>query len=107
MDTNNILKLIDAGFTADEIRTMMGGQKPEQKPEQQPEQQEQKPEQQEQEQKPDQPQQRPDRTDEVLQAINKLTKAVQLSNVRGSEMDDSGKPTVEESLQRIMQTFNR
>ena len=106
MDTNNILKLIDAGFTADEIRTMMGGQKPEQeqKPEQPP--QEQKPEQ-EQEQKPEQPQQRPDRTDEVLQAINKLTKAVQLSNVRGNEMDDNGKPTVEESLQRIMQTFSR
>lgn len=84
MNTNDILKLIDAGFKADEIRALLGAKPTEPAPEPKPEPApEPKPE-----PKPEpapEPKPEPkDRTDEVLQAIKDLTGAIQLQNLKGS-----------------------
>ena len=101
MDTNNIIKLLDAGFTAEEIRTMIGAVKPAEqaqpvdaKPEEKPE--EAKPV----EAKPAEA--KPDRTDEILGAISKLTKAIQFSNLKNSANEKSEPPTADEIIQNAL-----
>lgn len=102
MDTNNIIKLLDAGFTADEIRTMLGAGKPaEAKPAEQAQPEEAQPEESKPvEEKPAEA--KPDRTDEILGAISKLTKAIQFSNLKNSANDKSDPPTAEEIIQNAL-----
>ena len=102
MDTNSIFRLIDAGFTADEIRMMMGAVKPaEVKPAEQAQPEQAQPE----EVKPVEAkpaEAKPDRTDEILGAIGKLTKAIQFSNLKNSANDKSDPPTAEEIIQNAL-----
>lgn len=91
MTVEQVLELTKAGFSADEIRTMMNPQQEQQ--EQKPEQQEQKPEQEQQEQKPEQEQEQEqeqkeqnedpaqNELNEMREAIKQLTKTIQASNV--------------------------
>ena len=83
MDAKEVLKLIDAGFTAEEIRALTSSEdkKPEQKPEQKaPEQkQEQKaPEQKQEQNAPDKSaeENKSDKSDKILEAIDKLTGSI-------------------------------
>lgn len=85
MDITNIIKLLDAGFSKDDIlkiagQNLLGGdQKPEQKPEQKPDP---KPEQ---EPKPDpKPEQKPEPTSDIGEKLDKLI-ALTLANNFGAE----------------------
>lgn len=73
MTVNEIIKLLDAGYTRDEIQKMET-EKPEEKPVEKPEE---KP-------KPDEPKPE-EKTDPVLAELQKLTKAVYAMNVMSSE----------------------
>lgn len=101
MDTNNIIKLLDAGFTADEIRTMIGVVKPvDAQPAEQAQSVDAKPEEKPEEAKPVEA--KPDRTDEILGAIGKLTKAIQFSNLKNSANEKSEPPTADEIIQNAL-----
>jgi hypothetical protein len=72
MKVNEVIKLLDAGYTREEIQAMEA-EKPEEKPE------ETKPEEKPDETKPE------EKPDPVLQELQKLTKAVYAMNVMTSE----------------------
>lgn len=109
MTVEQVLELTKAGFSADEIRTMMNPQQEqqEQKPEQQ---QEQKPEQEQQEQQPQEPEQEQneDQTqnelNEMREAIKQLTKTIQAANVLNAH---SGQKTMtaDEAADAAMKAF--
>lgn len=100
MDTNSIFRLIDAGFTAAEIRTFMGESKPAEQTEK-PAEVEEKPVEQE---KPVEakPAEKPDRTDEILGAISKLTKAIQFSNLKNTDGIKNDPESAEEIIQKAL-----
>lgn len=86
MELAQVTKLLDAGFTAAEIREMMQGTQPEPQPETQPEpktdpQTEKKPENKEPEPKP-QPDPTEQRLTNIENNISSLLKAIQENNVR-------------------------
>lgn len=74
MDAKEVLKLIDAGFTAEEIRALTSSEdkKPEQKPEQKA------PEQKQEQNAPEKSSEdgKSDKSDKILEAIDKLTGSI-------------------------------
>lgn len=102
MTVEQVLALTQAGFTADEIRTMMN---PQQEPEQ-TEEQTQEPEQteeqtQEQEQTEEQTQ---NELNEMREAIKQLTKTIQAANVLNAHAGQKTM-TVDEAADAAMKTF--
>lgn len=85
MELAQVTKLLDAGFTAAEIREMMQGTQPEPQPETQPE-PETKPEPQPEPETKPEPEPQPDQTEQRLtnieNNISSLLKAIQENNVR-------------------------
>ena len=75
MKVNEVIKLLDAGYTREEIQKMEA-EKPEEKPEEKPKPEETKP-------KPEEKQE--EKPDPVLAELRKLTKAVYAMNVMSSE----------------------
>ena len=87
METENVLKLIDAGFSAEEIRSMMQPQeKPEEKLEEKPEDQEEKPEE---KSAAKQPESVNDifmaELNKTLEAMNDTLRSIQSANIRHSK----------------------
>ena len=85
MDLNQVTKLIEAGFTAQEIREMMQGTQQDPQPEPQPEPETKSEPETKPETKPE-PEPQPDQTEQRLTnietSISSLLKAIQESNVR-------------------------
>ena len=97
METEKVLKLIDAGFSAEEIRAMM---QPQEKPEEKPEDQKEKPE--DQKEKPEDQKEKPEEKsaakqpesvndifmaelNKTLEAMNDTLKSIQSANIRHSK----------------------
>ena len=90
METEKVLKLIDAGFSAEEIRAMM---QPQEKPEEKPEDQKEKPE--DQKEKPEEKSaaKQPESVNDIfmaelnktLEAMNDTLKSIQSANIRHSK----------------------
>lgn len=107
MDLTQVTKLLDAGFTAAEIREMMQGTQPEPQPETKPE-TETKPEpepQPEPETKPE-PKPQPDPTEQRLTSIetsiSSLLKAIQESNLRNDTQPGAGTKSMQELTDAAM-----
>lgn len=107
MDLAQVTKLLDAGFTAAEIREMMQGTQPEPQPETQPE-PETKPEPEPQpETKPEpEPKPQPDQTEQRLtnieNNISSLLKAIQENNVRKDTQLDGSPKSMQELTDAAM-----
>lgn len=94
--------MIKAGFTADEIRTMMNPQQEQtQEPEQIEEQEQEQPQDQEQEQTEDQTQ---NEINEMREAIKQLTKTIQAANVLNAHAGQKTM-TVDEAADAAMKAF--
>jgi len=102
MTVEQVLELTQAGFTADEIRTMMN---PQQEQEQEQQGQEQEQEQQEQQ---GQQEQNEDNTqnglNEMREAIKQLTKTIQAANVLNAHAGQKTM-TVDEAADAAIQAF--
>ena len=103
MDLNQVTKLIEAGFTAQEIREMMQGTQQDPQPEPQPE-PETKPEPQpEPETKPEpQPDQTEQRLTNIETSISSLLKAIQESNLRNDTQPGAGTKSMQELTDAAM-----
>ena len=107
MNYSEVKELLQAGFTADEIRTMMNSQENNPQNSQinpQPEQPEQtQPEQPEQIQ-PEQPEQPQDdsRFNQLNATMEKLIKTIQSSNLNTSSFDSIAKPDLNAEVDKIM-----
>lgn len=106
MNYSEVTKLLDAGFTADEIRGMMGSnpQNPQDNP--QPE-QEPKPEQQPEPDKEAQPVLQPtpeqeEKFSQLSQNIEKLIKTIQVSNLQNRSFDTPAQPDINTKVDSIM-----
>lgn len=104
MNYSEVKELLQAGFTADEIRTMMDPQtnnpqnsqdypQPEQPEENQPE-----------ENQPEQPEQKQDETkfNQLNATMEKLIKTIQSSNLNNSSFDTITKPDLNAEVDKIM-----
>lgn len=102
MTVEQVLALTQAGFTADEIRTMMEPQQEQpQEPEQIEEQEQEQQEQQEQEQNEDSTQ---NELNEMREAIKQLTKTIQAANVLNAHAGQKTM-TVDEAADAAMKSF--
>ena len=106
MNYSEVTKLLDAGFTVDEIRGMMGSnpQNPQDIP--QPE-QEPKPEQQPEPDKEAQPVLQPtpeqeEKFSQLSQSIEKLIKTIQVSNLQSRSFDNPAQPDIDTQVDKIM-----
>ena len=111
MTGDQVLKLLESGFTAEEIRKM---QEPAQEPESQPEpQKEQDPEpERQQETAPEPPKEpEPSETDKRLDAletsISKLVKTLQESNLKNSSFQSDPADSLEAQTDKIMASIIR
>ena len=105
MNYSEVTKLLDAGFTVDEIRGMMGSnpQNPQDNPQPAPEQPEQLPE-------PDTvvqpvPQPTPEQEEkfsQLSQSIEKLIKTIQVSNLQNRSFDTPETPDINKQVDSIM-----
>lgn len=105
MNYSEVTKLLDAGFTVDEIRGMMGSnpQNPQDNPQPEPEQPEQQPE-------PDtvsQPVTQPtpeqeEKFSQLSQSIEKLIKTIQVSNLQNRSFDTPATPDINKQVDSIM-----
>ena len=90
METEKVLKLIDAGFSAEEIRAMM---QPQEKPEEKPEDQKEKPEE---KSAAKQPESVNDifmaELNKTLEAMNDTLKSIQSANIRHSKGQQPDSP---------------
>lgn len=111
MDAGQVLKLLDAGFSAEEIRALMEGAKPE--PEkQEPEKQEQKKQEQKKKEDPpkakeaakeEEPEKKEDKSDKILDAIDKLTGSITTFMITSTgRVTPDEKTTVDEVLSKIL-----
>ena len=102
MNTENILKLVDAGFTKEEILALAGtaqpkeAEPPKDEPASQPE-----PEP-EPEKKPAQPDPNEERYNELLAAMQKLTGAIQASNIQNSSNREEPQLSAEDILAEVV-----
>ena len=107
MNYSEVKELLQAGFTADEIRTMMNPQEnnpqnsqinpqPEQPEQTQPEQQEQT------QQEQPEPQQDDSRFNQLNATMEKLIKTIQSSNLNNSSFDSIAKPDLNAEVDKIM-----
>ena len=105
MTVEQVLELTKAGFSADEIRTMMNPQQEQQEQEQEQQGQEQEQEQQEQQ---GQQEQNEDKTqnglNEMREAIKQLTKTIQAANVLNAHAGQKTM-TVDEAADAAMKAF--
>lgn len=110
MNYSEVKSLLDAGFTADEIRGMMGSnpQNPQDnsQPEQQPE-PEQHPEQQPEPDKAVQTTTQPmpdqeEKFSQLSQSIEKLIKTIQVSNLQSKSFDSPVTPDINKQVDSIM-----
>ena len=103
MDLTQVTKLIEAGFTAQEIREMMQGTQQDPQPEPQPE-PETKPEPEPQpETKPEpQPDQTEQRLTNIETSISSLLKAIQESNLRNDTQPGAGTKSMQELTDAAM-----
>lgn len=107
MNYSEVKELLQAGFTADEIRTMMdpqanNPQNPQNNP--QPAQPEQ-PEEQPQPAQPEQPEEQPQedaRFNQLNATMEKLIKTIQNSNLNNSSFDSIPKPDLNAEVDKIM-----
>ena len=104
MNYSEVKELLQAGFTADEIRTMMNPQEnnPQNSQPEQPEQTQ--PEQSEQTQ-PEQPEEQPQddsRFNQLNATMEKLIKTIQSSNLNTSSFDSIAKPDLNAEVDKIM-----
>lgn len=105
MNYSEVKSLLDAGFTVDEIRGMMGSnpQNPQDNPQPEPEQPEQLPE-------PDtvvQPVTQPtpeqeEKFSQLSQSIEKLIKTIQVSNLQSRSFDTPATPDINKQVDAIM-----
>lgn len=105
MNYSEVKSLLDAGFTADEIRGMMGSnpQNPQVNPQPEPEQPEQQPE-------PDtapKPVTQPtpeqeEKFSQLSQSIEKLIKTIQVSNLQSRSFDTPVTPDINKQVDSIM-----
>lgn len=106
MDAGQVLKLLDAGFSAEEIRALMEGAKPE--PEKkEPEKQEQKkkedPPKAKDAAKEEEPEKKEDKSDKILDAIDKLTGSITTFMITSTgRVTPDEKTTVDEVLSKIL-----
>lgn len=101
MTVEQVLELTQAGFTADEIRTLMNPQQEQQEQQQEQEQQEQEQQEPEQEQNEDQTQ---NELNEMREAIKQLTKTIQAANVLNAHAGQKTL-TVDEAADAAMKAF--
>lgn len=109
MNYSEVKSLLDAGFTADEIRAMMGNnpQNPQNNPQPEPEQ---KPEPKDLEQDPEPKQPEPDKLEpeqeekfqQLSQNIEKLIKTIQVSNLQNRSFDTPAQPDIDTQVDKIM-----
>ena len=103
MTAEQVLEMIKAGFSADEIRTMMNPQQEQQEQEQQGQEQEQ-----EQQEQQGQQEQNEDNTqnglNEMREAIKQLTKTIQAANVLNAHAGQKTM-TVDEAADAAIQAF--
>ena len=101
MELTQVTKLLDAGFTADEIREMMQGTQPEPQPEP-----ETKPEPQPEPETKPEPEPQPDQTEQRLTnietSISSLLKAIQESNLRNDTQPGAGTKSMQELTDAAM-----
>jgi DNA-binding transcriptional MerR regulator len=101
MELTQVTKLLDAGFTADEIREMMQGTQPEPQPEP-----ETKPEPQPEPETKPEPEPQPDQTEQRLtnieNNISSLLKAIQESNLRNDTQPGAGTKSMQELTDAAM-----
>lgn len=105
MNYSEVKSLLDAGFTVDEIRGMMGSnpQNPQDNPQPEPEQPEQQPE-------PDtvvQPVTQPtpeqeEKFSQLSQSIEKLIKTIQVINLQNRSFDNPATPDINKQVDSIM-----
>ena len=111
MTGDQVLKLLESGFTAEEIRKM---QEPEPQPDPQPEpQKEQEPEPERQQETAPEPQKDPEpsetdkRLDALETSISKLVKTLQESNLKNSSFQSDPADSLEAQTDKIMASIIR
>lgn len=101
MNAESILKLVDAGFTKDEILALAGTAEPEkaEPPKDEPAPQ---PEPEPEPEKPAQPDPNEVRYNELLAAMQKLTGAIQAGNILNSSNREDPQPSAEDILAEVV-----
>jgi DNA-binding transcriptional MerR regulator len=105
MNYSEVTKLLDAGFTVDEIRGMMGSnpQNPQDNPQPEPEQPEQQPEPDTASQPVTQPTpEQEEKFSQLSQSIEKLIKTIQVSNLQNRSFDTPATPDINKQVDSIM-----
>ena len=105
MNYSEVTKLLDAGFTVDEIRGMMGSnpQNPQDNPQPEPEQPEQQPEPDTASQPVTQPTpEQEEKFSQLSQSIEKLIKTIQVSNLQSRSFDTPATPDINKQVDSIM-----
>lgn len=105
MNYSEVTKLLDAGFTVDEIRGMMGSnpQNPQDNPQPEPEQPEQQPEPDKEAQPVMQPTpEQEEKFSQLSQSIEKLIKTIQVSNLQSRSFDTPVTPDINKQVDSIM-----
>ena len=101
MTVEQVLELTQAGFTADEIRTMMNPKQEQQEQEQEQQEQQGQEQEQDQEQNEDNT---PNELNEMREAIKQLTKTIQAANVLNAHAGQKTM-TVDEAADAAIQAF--
>lgn len=101
MNAESILKLVDAGFTKDEILALAGTAQPQEAepPKNEPAPQ---PEPEPEPEKPAQPDPNEVRYNELLAAMQKLTGAIQAGNILNSSNREDPQPSAEDILAEVV-----
>lgn len=114
MTGDQVLKLLESGFTAEEIRKMQQDPAPEPQKDPQPEpQKEQEPEPERQQETAPEPQQDPEpsetekRLGALENSISKLVKTLQESNLKNSSFNSAGTDSLEAQTDKIMASIIR
>lgn len=108
MNYSEVKSLLDAGFTVDEIRGMMGSnpQNPQDFPQPEPEQPEQQPEPDKEAQPVLQPtpeqEEKFSQLSQLSQSIEKLIKTIQVSNLQNRSFDTPATPDINKQVDNIM-----
>lgn len=105
MNYSEVRSLLDAGFTVDEIRGMMGSnpQNPQVIPQPEPEQPEQQPEPDKAAQPTTQPTpEQEEKFSQLSQSIEKLIKTIQVSNLQNRSFDSPATPDINKQVDSIM-----
>ena len=101
MNYSEVKSLLDAGFTADEIRTMLNNP---QNPQDNPQPEQPKPVQPEEQPQPVQPEENQDDTkfNQLNATMEKLIKTIQLSNLNNNSFDHMKETDINSEVDKIM-----